>query len=174
MTAPARHRGFPPIARADARCLLLGSMPSRRSLAEGQYYAHPRNAFWPLMGRLLGFDSGAAYPERVAAVEAAGLAVWDVIAACRRPGSLDADIDDATLEVNDFPSFFRRHRDLRVVCFNGQKAAQVFRRRVLRHLPDDSNMALHTLPSTSPAHAALDFEAKLAVWRETLAPLIRS
>lgn len=149
-------------------------MPSRRSLAESQYYAHPRNAFWPLMGRLLGFDPGANYADRVAAMQAAGLAVWDVIAACRRPGSLDGDIDDATLNVNDFPSFFRQHGDIRAVCFNGQKAAQVFRRRVLSRLTESPAFELHTLPSTSPAHAALDIDAKYAAWRQALAPFIRS
>ena len=85
-------RCFPPIASPDARILILGSMPGRASLAAGQYYAHPRNAFWPIMGSLLDFDASRDYPARVDALKVAGIAVWDILDSCHRPGSLDSAI----------------------------------------------------------------------------------
>ncbi len=98
---------FPPIARADARVLILGSMPSEASLAAGQYYGHPRNAFWPILAELLGFDHRIPYDQRVQAVLQARVAVWDVLASCVRPGSADADIDAESILVNDFETFLR-------------------------------------------------------------------
>lgn len=169
-TTESRIAGFAPLARADARVLVLGSMPGVASLAAGQYYAHPRNAFWPLMGRLLDVDPALPYAERVDRLTRTGVAVWDVLAQCRRPGSLDANIDRASEEVNDLVLFAQAHPRLRAVCFNGGKAWSAFR----RHVDADAlpGLARHRLPSTSPAHAALDFAAKLAAWqivRELLA-----
>lgn len=160
-----RLRGFPPIARADATVLILGSMPSRVSLAAGEYYAHERNLFWPIMGRLLGFDPAAPYPERKRALLAARIALWDVLRSCVREGSLDADIRQE--EVNDFAAFFRRHRRIRRVFFNGGMAAACYRRHVL---PQVSGLGLdcRRLPSTSPAHASRPFADKLAAWRAAL------
>jgi hypoxanthine-DNA glycosylase len=140
-------------------------MPGIASLRAGQYYAHPRNQFWPLMGALLGRDlAELAYPERVQCLLDAGIALWDVLQSCQRPGSLDADIAPASIIANDFAAFFQRHPAITHVFFNGAAAAQHFNARVspLLALP-----RLHTqrLPSTSPAHAALDFPAKLAAWR---------
>lgn len=167
-----RDSGFPPIARTDARCLVLGSMPSRQSLAQQQYYAHPRNAFWPVMEAMLGFEANAPYARRADAVQAAGIALWDVIATCRRPGSLDADIDETTMEVNDFATFFRRHSAIEAVFFNGQKARQVFQKHALPALPLGRELFMTALPSTSPAHASLDRAAKLRAWRAALRPYL--
>ena len=163
--------GFPPIGRADARILILGSMPSRESLARQQYYAHPRNAFWPILSALL--DLGELpYRQRALAVAARGVAVWDVLESCQRPGSLDAAIDDDSIVTNDFPGFFRRHRAIRRVYFNGAKAETVYRRRVLPDLPAAAAaLPLQRLPSTSPAHAALSLERKISAWRAILEPL---
>ncbi|NND44974.1 MAG: DNA-deoxyinosine glycosylase [Xanthomonadales bacterium] len=169
---PRLDQGFPPIAGPGARCLVLGSMPSRRSLAEHRYYAHPRNAFWPIMGKMLGFDPGADYATRSALLVAHGVAVWDVIARCHRPGSMDADIDKDSLEVNDFQAFFKDQTALRAVFFNGQKAAQVFAGRVAPRLDLSPTVAMETLPSTSPANARLDFDAKYRAWRAALAPQV--
>lgn len=161
----SRIEGFPPLARPDARVLVLGSMPSRESLARGRYYAHPRNAFWPIMTRL--FDLRAADPAgRAAELTARGVAVWDVLQACSRPGSLDSAIDEASIVTNDFAAFFAAHPGVRHVFFNGAKAESVYLRRVLPALDGPAAaLPLQRLPSTSPAHAGLDFEQKTAAWR---------
>ena len=164
----ARIHGFPPISRADARILILGSMPSRESLARRQYYAHPRNAFWPIISALLEIGE-AGYADRVGGVQARGVAVWDVLQACFRRGSLDSEIDNRTLVPNDFGPFFREHPAIRRVFFNGAKAESVYLKRVLPGLPDGAAaLPRLRLPSTSPAHAALSLEQKTAAWRVIL------
>ena len=104
--------GFPPIAAADARVLVLGSMPSVASLAREQYYGHPQNAFWPIMGRLFGAGPELPYDERKAVLVERGVAVWDVLQSCRRAGSLDTAIDRDSEQANDFATFFRKHRQI--------------------------------------------------------------
>ena len=158
-----RARSFPPIARPDARVLILGSMPGQASLAAGQYYAHSRNAFWPIMAALLGFDPALPYPERAARLTAAGIALWDVLRDCSRPGSLDSAIDPDSVEANDFAAFFAAHPHIDHVFFNGTTAATLFR----RHCPNlAGTFLLARLPSTSPAHASRNFTDKLAAWQE--------
>jgi len=157
--------GFPPIARGDARVLVLGSMPSEASLRAGQYYAHRRNAFWPIMAALFEFDPAAAYAERAAALAAAGVALWDVLGACRRDGSLDTAIEPATMVVNDFEAFFACHPKIARVFFNGGKAAELFRRRVPATALPQGLRETRRLPSTSPTNARLRFADKLAAWR---------
>ena len=156
-------QSFAPLGDRQARILILGSMPGEASLRAGEYYAHPRNAFWPIMGQLCGFDPRLPYAERVRCVVSAGIAVWDVLASCHRPGSADVDIDDSSITVNDFAGFFRRHPQVRSVYFNGMKAEACFRRMVPSQLPL-SEVALHRLPSTSPANASYSFEKKLSAW----------
>ena len=164
----AQVRGFPPISRADARILILGSMPSRESLARQQYYAHPRNAFWPIMAALLAIGN-LDYADRVEQVRSRGVAIWDVLGACFRPGSLDSDIDDASLVPNDFTPFFSDHPRLRRIFFNGAKAESVYVRRVLPGLnAEAAALPRLRLPSTSPAHAALSISEKTAAWRVIL------
>jgi hypoxanthine-DNA glycosylase len=154
-------RSFPPVAARDAEVLILGSMPGEASLAAGRYYAHPQNAFWPVMAALLGFEAQAPYALRLRALKSARIALWDVLHACRRRGSLDADIAREGLEANDFVAFFRTHACIRHVFFNGAKAEECFRRHVAR----EPGVPWQRLPSTSPAHAALSFDAKLRAWR---------
>jgi len=155
---------FPPIAADGARVLILGSMPGVASLRAGRYYAHPRNAFWPLLGVLLGFDPQAPYATRCAALQAAGVAVWDVLQTCTRSGSLDARIDRRTEVANDLPGFLAAQPGIRHLFFNGAAAESCFRRHIR---PKIEATALHCarLPSTSPAHAALSFADKLAAWQ---------
>ncbi len=155
--------GFRPLAGTDAKFLVLGSLPGVRSIAEQQYYAHPRNAFWPIMKALFAIDGD--YESRRRQLIANRIAVWDVLDSAVRPGSLDADIRLDVARVNDFASFFSRHRDIGVVIFNGKKAASLFTRFVDAR-PKDPSACFIVLPSTSPAYAAMPYSDKLARWSE--------
>lgn len=156
-------RSFPPVAAPDARRLILGSMPGEASLSAGQYYAHPRNAFWRIMGDLLGAGPALPYPARLARLTAAGIALWDVVADCERRGSLDAAIVRESVQANNFRHFFAEHPGIEQIFFNGTAAENLFRRHVLPRL-DGVSRELHRLPSTSPAHAARGYAEKLAAW----------
>ena len=161
-----RVRSFPPVAAPDAEILILGSMPGEASLAANRYYAHPRNAFWPIVGALLGLAPNAAYEDRLVALTKARVALWDVLHSCHREGSLDSAIDLATVVPNDVASFLRRHPQVEWVCTNGATAHRLYRRLVRPGLPVDAQaLPLHLLPSTSPAHASLRFAQKLERWR---------
>jgi hypoxanthine-DNA glycosylase len=161
--------GFPPIAAANARVLVLGSLPGRRSLDESRYYAQPQNAFWRIMGRLFGAAVELPYEERLARLLAHRVAVWDVVAAAERDGSLDSAIVASSVVVNDFAAFFARHPGIELVCFNGNTAAQLYRHRVLPTLSRaPGELPTRLLPSTSPAYATLTFEQKLARWSAAL------
>ena len=159
-----RVQGFAPIADADARILVLGSMPSEASLAAGQYYAHPRNQFWPIVAQLFRFDVAAPYRARTQALESAGVAVWDVLHSCVRRGSLDSSIETDGLAVNDFRAFFIAHDKIRHVFFNGSKAEHCYKRYVLPGIAPRA-IGYVRLPSTSPANASLSFADKLAAWQ---------
>lgn len=163
----ARAIGFPPVADERARVLIVGSMPGQASLAAARYYAHPRNAFWPIVTAICGLAATASYERRIAALRRQGVALWDVLHACVRPGSLDADIDEATIVVNDFAAFLAAHPRIGTVLCNGGKAFVSWRRHVQPTLAGRS-LAVRQLPSTSPAHAARSFADKLAIWRAAL------
>ncbi len=160
-----RVNSFPPVARPDARVLILGSMPGVASLTAGQYYAQPRNRFWPIVAELFAFDREAPYAERLEALIAHRVALWDVLESCQRPGSLDASIKRASALPNDFAGFFSQHMQITQVFFNGKAAAELYRRLVLPGV-DDSFPDLHytSLPSTSPANAGITPDYKLAAW----------
>jgi double-stranded uracil-DNA glycosylase len=155
-------QGFPPVARSDARVLILGSLPGRVSLEAREYYAHGRNAFWRIMGDLFGFDPKAPYADRLARLTENRVALWDVCASAERPGSLDSRIKGEIL--NDFKKFFAAHRGLEQICFNGKTAERLYFQLAL-----PTTASTVCLPSSSPAHAALNFEQKLSQWRDALA-----
>ncbi len=156
---------FPPIANAQARVLILGSMPGKLSLQAQQYYAHPRNAFWPILGELVGAHAELPYQARMQVLKANRIALWDVLKSCTREGSLDSDIDDASIIANDFASFHRTHPDITYVVFNGAKAEDSYRKYVLSSLVNPvPQMQYQRLPSTSPAHASLSRAQKLKAW----------
>ncbi|GAB4413133.1 MAG: DNA-deoxyinosine glycosylase [Sideroxydans sp.] len=158
---------MPPVADGMAERLILGSMPGRQSLAAGQYYAHPRNVFWRIMGELVGAHPHLPYAARLQVLQSARLALWDVLHSCERKGSLDSDIQAET--ANDFARFFAEHPHITHVGFNGAKAEQSFRRLVLGKHPLPP-LVLTRLPSTSPAHAGMPYAEKLACWRAFIAP----
>lgn len=160
---------FPPVARRDAHMLILGSMPGIASLRAQQYYAHPRNAFWPIIAELTGCAADAPYAERLAALTGARIALWDVLKSCIRVGSLDTAIDEASIVPNDLTGFLRAHRRITHVFFNGSKAAAAFRRHVLPGLADEfPALSYRRLPSTSPANAACSLIRKKALWRAAI------
>lgn len=158
---------FPPGITPASTVLILGSMPGEMSLRMQQYYAHPRNHFWTIMNDLVSVPAQAPYPERVERLAQTGIALWDSLKACVRPGSLDASIVPGTEEPNDFLSFLGDHPAIRAVCFNGKKSEQVFRRQVLPALPAAILPRIHlvSLPSTSPANASFSYEQKVTRWR---------
>ena len=160
-----RHvQSFAPIETADARILILGSMPGEASLRAGQYYAHPRNLFWRIMGELLGTDPGSPYEQRIQALKSARIALWDVLYSCRRKGSLDSNIDHESLVPNDFAAFFLNHPQITRVFFNGAKAEQCYRKH-MQPVTGIESIEYLRLPSTSPANASFSYERKLDAWR---------
>jgi hypoxanthine-DNA glycosylase len=167
--SPALKTAFPPILGEHPRVLILGSMPGEASLRLGQYYGHARNAFWPILCELLGLPPDSAYSARTAALAAAGIALWDVIAACERPGSLDASIRPESVRVNDFGALLDACPGIGLIAFNGGTAEREYRRRVLPGLADrHRGIERLRLPSTSPAHAGMSYADKLARWRAIL------
>ena len=161
--------GFAPLARADARLLILGTLPGQASLAARRYYAHPRNAFWPILSLFLGLDASAPYATRVAALLDARIAVWDVCAAAARAGSLDSALERPSVQANDFAAFFAVHRAIDRVAFNGATACALYRRHVVPILPVEFvGIEQICLPSTSPAHARMARIEKQRLWAEML------
>lgn len=159
-----------PVWRADARLLLLGSMPGQRSLQAQAYYAHPRNAFWTIVDALFDVPAGAPYRRRLVQLMDAGVALWDVIGRCRRRGSLDQRIETASVEPNDLAGLLQCCPRIERIGFNGAAAELAFRRHVLPGLePRLARIERVRLPSTSPAHAAMSRTAKIEAWRAALA-----
>lgn len=155
---PEALQGLAPVIGRGTKLVVLGSFPSVASLAAGQYYAHPRNQFWPLLSALWGIDLRALpYPQRLAEVKRRGLGIWDVYARCRREGSLDSAIEDA--EHNDLASLRRRAPGLVAIAHNGGESARAMA------LTRTLGVPVLRLPSTSPANASWSFERKLAAWR---------
>ena len=167
--ASKRLKGFPPIADRRARVLVLGSMPSEASLAAGQYYAFRHNQFWRIAGEICGFDADEPYARRKAALKRRRIALWDVVASCVRPGSLDASIRNDSIRANEFTGFLARHPGIRRICFNGRKAESAWRRHVAPRLPKSLALEYRLLPSTSPAHAGMGYRSKLRAWRSAIA-----
>lgn len=168
--APARVASFPPQVGKGCRVLVLGTVPSLKSLEMRQSYAHPQNLFWPFMGVL--FDAGPELPyaERIARLHAAGVGIWDVLKHCERPGSLDSSILVASEVPNDIPALLETYPMIEAIALNGAKAQQVFARRIAPAIPPDrlDRIALLALPSTSPANASIPGTEKLERWSELL------
>jgi TDG/mug DNA glycosylase family protein len=161
--------GFPPLISASAKTLVLGTLPSRISLSRSEYYANPRNQFWMITGAAISVELASNYSGRVAQLAEYRVALWDVLAAATRSGSMDADISDDAIP-NNFPALFRAYPNIRLIGFNGETAAALYRRHVLPRLSEEHrSIERVTLPSTSPAHAAMSLDTKIqrwaAVWR---------
>ncbi len=171
---PEKLRSFNFSADTRSRVLILGSMPGVESLRQQQYYAHPRNLFWTFMGELFGAKRELPYEERLAILRKHGVALWDAAHRCQRGGSLDLNISD--VEANDFAVLFVVAPQITTIFFNGQKAAELFRKLVdRRDLPSTTlrtggsrpaDLRLITLPSTSPANAAIPVEKRRVAWKQ--------
>lgn len=159
-----RLQAFAPIVGEQPQVLILGTMPSVRSLSDVQYYAHPRNAFWPILCRVLGMDINLDYAARCEMLRTHQIALWDVLCSCVRPGSADSAITHA--RPNDFENFFAQYPSIKTIVFNGQGAQRLWRRHV------KLNLSIRTmcLPATSPAYT-MPFDEKLKGWQPLLALL---
>lgn len=167
-----RSVSFNPVERADARLLILGTLPSIKSLAAGEYYAHPRNSFWWIMGQLVGAAPELPYAQRLDRLRQSGFALWDVCKTAEREGSSDAKIRMETVEPNDFRAFLSSHTRIELICFNGHPAERLFRRKAMPQLDGLGPIRFEVLDSTSPACARIPREEKLKRWRACLSALI--
>jgi TDG/mug DNA glycosylase family protein len=159
---------FAPLLGESPEILVLGSLPSQTSIAQNEYYAHPRNSFWWIMGRIFNFSETLEYLERTSKLTAAGVAVWDVLQDCQRLGSLDSSIVKSTERANDFVVFLKRHPTIKLIAFNGAAAQQIFIRRCTQVEHQFPALEIARLPSSSPAHAAMTREQKLTLWNAVL------
>ena len=164
--ASQRVSSFPPQVGAGCRVLVLGTVPSLRSLELRQSYGHAQNFFWPLMGEL--FDAGPdlPYAQRIARLHACGVGIWDVLKHCERPGSLDSSIVPDSEVPNAIPSLLRRQAQIRAIALNGGKAQQAFRRHIVPQLDAAlrERVTVLALPSTSPANASIPRAEKRRRW----------
>jgi TDG/mug DNA glycosylase family protein len=157
---------FPPVADKSVTKLILGSMPGKASLAANQYYAHPRNLFWPVIETVMNVRADLAYDARCKALTSRKVALWDVLKACTRRGSLDSEIVETSIVPNDFENFLRTHPRIRAIYFNGAKAESIFVRHVIPNLSSAfAGIAMTRLPSTSPANASIPLADKVAQWK---------
>lgn len=161
--------GFPPIADNNAIILMLGSMPSIKSLEQQQYYAHPRNSFWFIITKLLSSNTELEYEQKTALLLNNRIALWDVLNTCQRKGSLDSSIKNKSTVANDFNTFFNDHPLIKAVYFNGTRAQQEYNKHIPPTLDSKfSSIEYERLPSTSPAMASLNSEQKLQQWKAIL------
>ncbi|MEO0437338.1 MAG: DNA-deoxyinosine glycosylase [Pseudomonadota bacterium] len=157
---------FPPVVSEATRTLVLGTMPGQASLLANEYYAHPRNQFWPIMEALFSIERGWPYPQRTAALLKLGVGLWDVLESCVREGSLDSSIQNKSVVINDFNGLLRDCPKLNQIVFNGAMAEQLFRRHAMPRFDKGIRpLEMARLPSTSPAHASLNLQSKLLQWR---------
>ncbi|SFM95018.1 DNA-deoxyinosine glycosylase [Nitrosomonas communis] len=155
---------LPPILPKRAHTLILGSIPGAKSLELNQYYAHPQNQFWRFMGDIFGASPSIPYEERIKVLKQKGIAVWDVLKACNRYGSMDADIKNPV--VNDFECFYQDNPSIKLVVFDSSSAENFYKRLVQPTLSQE--LIYRRVPSPSPAHARMNYEAKRILWMEAL------
>lgn len=160
-------KSFNPVVSGQARILILGSMPGEASLQAAQYYAHPRNAFWPIMAQICGFSEQLPYRERLIALQNCHIALWDVLQHCIRQGSLDSAIRQ--VQYNRIPELLEQHPEITKIFCNGN-AAYSYLKRGFGCIFNEYKA--EALPSTSPANARLSFEDKLQIWKGRIAPFL--
>lgn len=156
---------FEPVIGTNPRVLILGSMPGVASLNAHQYYAHPRNAFWSVMAEVFELDWHEDYHQRIQQLNALPIILWDVLKSCHRERSLDSAIGTHQLEANDIASLLNRYPSIGLIVFNGATAEKYFKQTVLPTLPENSQLEMVRLPSTSPAHASKNLQQKISDWK---------
>ena len=162
-------QSFAAVCDKFSNTLILGSMPGVRSLQLAQYYAHPRNAFWQIMLQLTNADANCSYERRIELLKQHGIALWDVLYSCERKGSLDQAIHGPSVQANDFQSFYEKFPQIKRIFFNGAYAQTAYRKHVFPQLTASvRSFPTFRLPSTSPAHASLNFSEKLDAWRAVM------
>ncbi|MGR9106697.1 MAG: DNA-deoxyinosine glycosylase [Gammaproteobacteria bacterium] len=162
-------RSFPPLFEPGSRILILGSMPGRASLEAREYYAHPQNAFWPIIETLFKVSSPLNYRGRISLLARHRIALWDVLGTCVRNGSLDSSIKPASIVTNNFEELFQAAPNIQAVFFNGSTAQREYTKRVVPDLPDQyAGLPSYRLPSTSPAMAAMTRKQKLGHWQRVV------
>lgn len=163
-----QKRCFPPVVDEHTRVLILGSLPGEVSLAQGQYYANRQNRFWNLVGDVIEENlNGMEYAERLRTLLKHRIGLWDVVAEARRSGSLDSNIRDHAS--NDLAALVDTLPNLIAIAFNGGTAAKIGERALGER---SRQYRVLRLPSSSPAHAAVPYSAKLAVWRDLYGYLV--
>ena len=163
-------RSFPPSVTPECSVLVLGSLPGDESLRQVQYYAHPRNAFWKIMGELLGFDFSLPYEERLRLLNSGGVGLWDVVASGVRPGSLDQHITRE--RPNDIAALLERFPGIRTVGCNGTASYKYLKRYFPELFLRESHRIIQ-MPSTSPAAARLSYDQKLRAYGEVILPRLQ-
>ena len=158
-------QSFDPVIGKNPTVLILGSMPGVASLEVQQYYAHPRNGFWPIMGELFGVEWATDYESRIQQLKQLPVILWDVLRSCRREGSLDAAICSSEFEPNAIAELLQQYASVRLIAFNGATAEKFFRQQIVPDIPDLKRYERVRLPSTSPAHASKRLAEKLEDWR---------
>jgi len=162
---------FEPVIGTNPKVLILGSIPGIASLQVQQYYAHPRNLFWPIMAKLFDVEWDNEYESRIRQVKKLPVVLWDTLKACHREGSLDSAILKDELEANDILGLLKSHPGIDLIAFNGAASEKYFKQTVGRLLTDEQQVDLQRLPSTSPAHASKNFQQKLEDWKVVMAYL---
>ncbi|RXR28556.1 DNA-deoxyinosine glycosylase [Sphingobium fluviale] len=164
LAQPDDHaRCFPPVITPETRLLILGSLPGRQSLAAQQYYAHPRNQFWRLIGEVIDTNLAALpYEARLKRLLAHTIGLWDVVGEAIRPGSLDMRITGAV--PNDLTTVLTGLPMLTAIAFNGKTASRVGRHQLFSRTQPATVDTLIDLPSSSPAHTQ-SYEEKARSWR---------
>lgn len=160
---------FQPIAGTSPKAMILGTMPSVKSLENQFYYSHSRNAFWPILSQCLHRPAQSEADKRRLIAQSPFI-LWDVLQSCEREGSLDSAIKNPV--ANDFSRIFKEYPDVSTLLFNGQPAYQLFKRWVIPHQTLPDNLVLEVMPSTSPANARMPFEEKLARWQAKLSKFL--
>src|SRR5690606_1190911 len=153
---------FNPISNSDTTILILGTMPGDKSLELGEYYGHPRNRFWKIISTITDNDLPLTYNEKKALLLKTKIGIWDVAHKANRKGSLDSAIEDE--EPNDLDNFFTKHKNLKVIGFNGTKSQALFD----KYFDRKSDLKYISLPSTSPANTSIDFDSICKLWRQIL------
>lgn len=152
--------GLDPIINYNAKLLILGSMPGTESLRKNEYYANSRNQFWKVIYSIFDTEFETSYIARISFLKDRQIALWDVIKSCEREGSSDSKISN--IHTNDLAALLTNYPKVRNLCFNGQKAFNVFKKEV--ELNTSFEVTMRVLPSTSPANARMSFEAKIREW----------